>query len=308
MGGIAIMANNLTIEKSLPRKYVQFPLFLMHDILENKVESINKILDYGIHRFAMGIDYNLKDVARQICYHNYRGDLSEDISEELSNYNLEYFGTDDDYNGFSDKTFNPEDEIIEILELFKLNLSLKTICIEFHIINQAFKLLNITGNADNIASSAKDIEHQISPKEVMPMVGVHILFNFRDNVKKEFEIVQLMAYISIQSILGVKSSAKTNKYFIINRMFGELNNDELKNKYTKRYHWELLLFILQKNWAVNIYSNRTRGIWVSIGSKFPLKQLIEHAEKIKDKNSVKNFNAWKQQLIRTTIVEAKQHQ
>ena len=87
-------------------------------------------------------------------------------------------------------------------------------------------------------------------------------------------------------------------------MFGENSANEARDKYEKRYHWEKLLFKLQSNWNLNIYSNRTRGVWVSIGKKYPLSKLVEHAESVKAKNSIKNFKKWKQQIIDTTMEAA----
>ena len=84
-------------------------------------------------------------------------------------------------------------------------------------------------------------------------------------------------------------------------MFVENSANETRDKYEKRYHWEKLLVQLQLKWKVNIYSNRTHGIWVSIGKKYPLPKLVEHAENVNAKNSIKNFKKWKQQIIDTAI-------
>jgi hypothetical protein len=295
------MDDDLINEKSLPRKYIQFPLFLLHDIVNNKDESITNILRYGIYHFAMAIETNLVDVAKQICYNNYRRELNQEISNLLNKYQFEYFGLDEDYNGFSGENFNPEDEINELLNLFDSDHELKNNCIEFNNVNQALKLLNLKGDADAVISHAKFIKRQIKPKEIMPMIGIHLLFDYRDTNKSEFDIIQLKAYIAIQSILGVKLYAKTNKQFILQRMFGVNQNIELLNKYDKRHHWEKLMLQLQMNWNLNVYSNRTRGVWVSIGKKNSLLKLIEHAENIKAKNSIENFKKLKQEIINTTI-------
>ena len=295
------MEFDINRENTSPRRYVQFPLFLLHDILTDKNETINKILNYGIYHYAMAIEYDLNNVARQICYHNYRRSLDKDIIAQLNKYDFEFFGNDEEYNGFVGANFIPEDEMIELLELFESDPLLKATCIEYYRINQAFKLLNLTGDASTIKATVKGIKSQIKPRQVFPMIGTHLLFNYRDSDKSEYDIIQLMAYVSISSIIGVKPFAKTNKQFILKRMFGENSADDARDKYEKRYHWEKLIFKLQTNWKVNIYSNRTRGIWVSIGKKYPLPILIEHAEKVKAKNSIKNFKKWKQQIIDTAI-------
>lgn len=302
------MKHDINNEKTLPRRYIQFPLYLLHDILRNKSEAITNILRYGIYHYAMAIDYNLENVARQICFHHYRRNLDSDIIEQLNKHDFEYFGNDEDYNGFSGENFNPEDEINELLKMFENDSLLQSLCIEFYGIIKALELLNLNGNTYTIKTTAKRIKRQIKPKEVLPMIGIHLLFDYRDSEKNEFDIVQLLAFVSINSIIGLKSFAKTNKGFILKRMFGENINDEILSKYEKRHHWEKLLFQLQLNWNINVYSNRTRGIWVSIGKKYPLQKLIEHAENVKAKNSIENFKKWKQQVINTTIeTTIKQH-
>jgi hypothetical protein len=125
--------------------------------------------------------------------------------------------------------------------------------------------------------------------EVMPMIGIHILLHFRDNDKTENEIAQLLAYIGIRSILGQKKYMKTNKQHIIARMFGyssvkvlqDAESNELMKKYSTRYHYEKIIKSLAVEWNVCTYSNRTRGIFVSIAINFPLVKLIEIAEQKK---------------------------
>ena len=287
---------DLRNESEFPRKYLQFPLFLLKGMLIDKQNSINKIIKFGIYNYAQSIDYDLINVARQVIYKNYNEILPPEITNKLSWYELEYFGTDEDYKGFTDMgtTFQPIEEINEILSLFKKDNDFKNTCINHYCVWQALKFLGITGNSENILIEGRKIEKQIPKGEVMAMIGKHLLFDFRDNPRTEFEQAQLLAFIAINSIIGTKKYTKTNKKLIISRMFGfasytkmiEKELSEIQMKYLKRYHFDKLIQELELNWNVCTYSNKMRGIYISLKIKFPLSELIAVAERKKKSNRI----------------------
>jgi hypothetical protein len=261
---------------------------------------------------AKGIKYDLYNVARQITFEFYRGDLSPDIRRQLNKYDFEEFGKDEDYNGFSGANFEPESQIQELLIAFENNNKLKELCIEFHCIRQSLKTLSLNGNITGILQCAKVTEKAIPPKAIMPMIGKHILFHFRDNNKTEKELAQLLAYIAIRSIIGEKAYVKTNKLLIICRMFGYssikaiegIQVTELYKKYSNRYHIDNTLKALELDWNICIYSNRTRGLFISINNKFSLQKLVEVAEQKKRSNRLKAFNELKCSIISTALNKA----
>jgi hypothetical protein len=301
------MKSDLTDDAQLPRKYLQFPLFLIRNMFNDKEATINNIIKYGIYRMSKAIKYDLRNVARQILFEQYRGDLNHAIRKCLTRIDFQYVGKDDDYNGFSGDEFNPDLEIDELLEAFAYDAELKAHCIEFYSVRQALQVVSVTGNIEGILEIGKSIEKDIIAGQVMPMIGLHILFDFRDNDKTEKDIAQLLAYIAVRSVIGEKAYAKTNKDHIVCRMFGYasiketigLELAELHKKYLLRYHVEKVLKALEMDWNVCIYSNRTRGIYISISKKFPLQKLVEAAEKKKQAKREIEFEKLKQSIILT---------
>ena len=299
--------------EEFPRKYLQFPIFLLSDMFNDRVKTINNILLYGVYRMANAIEYDLHEVARQTIFEHYRGDLITAIKICFNKYNFEYIGHDQDYCGFRAPNgfFEPEDEINELLQLFNHDSDLKEYCIEFYCIRQSLLVLNMTSAnrgllIESILKTGKAIQKSIPPKEVLPMVGKHILFHFRDNEKKENEVAQLLAYIAVRSIIGEKNYIKTNKQHIVARMFGfgsvknikNIKSEDLFNKYSKRHHIDKLLLALQLDWNICIYSNRTRGLFLSLSKYFSLQKLIEIAEQKKKSKRVNDFLEMKRNLIK----------
>ena len=300
----------ITKESDYPRKYLQFPLFLLKGMFLDKQTSISKIFKFGIYNFSKSFNFELANVARQVIYRNYRDTLPREITDKLSwhVHELEYFGTDEDYRGFSNmgRSFEPDDEINEILKVFEMDKELKDICINHYCVWQALIFLGITGNSEIILSEGRKIEKQIPKGEVMAMIGNHLLFDFRDNPKTEFEQAQLLAFIAINSILGTKKYTKTNKMLIVSRMFGfasypkmtEKDLSEIQMKYLKRYHFDKLIQELELNWNICTYSNKMRGIYVSLKIKFPLPELIAIAEKKKPSNRIFELKKLKADILK----------
>jgi hypothetical protein len=296
----------------LPRKYIQFPIFLLKEMFENKTESINSILNYGVYKFSISIDYDLRNVARQVIYKLYNDLLGPNIKGHILDQNYEYIGKDEDYRGFSvftDIIFNPEDEIEELLLTFKESEGFKEYCIKNYCIWHALELLNLKGDSESILFYGEMIQNKCSTNEVLPMVGVHNLFEFRNHDKSNFEIAQFLAFIAIRSILGKKKFAKTNKNHILSRMFGystfgkvELNKlSKNQSIYLKRYHIDKVFLSLEMHWNICIYSNRTRGIYVSFKKEMPLGELARIAELKKQTSHKKEFLKLKQTKICTAL-------
>jgi hypothetical protein len=138
------------------------------------------------------------------------------------------------------------------------------------------------------------------------MIGKHLAFEFRDNPKTEFEQAQLLAYIAINSIIGTKKYTKTNRKHIVSRMFGyasfskmsEKELSEIQNKYLTRYHFDRVILHLELNWNICTYSNKMRGIYISMKNKFPLDELIALAEKRKQSNRITELKKMKLDILK----------
>ena len=267
-------------------KYVQFPLYLLRGLFDNKDQVLNDIFKYGIYKFSKTITNDPHNVAKQTMYGFYRGVLTDDLLNLMQDYvNSGKIDIDEDYNGFSGSEFNPETEINQLLELFIQDDNFKDKAIEYYQIKVAYDFLGITGNYDNCIKRGQKIESQIPDKEPMPMVSKTLLFQFRDHSKTEFDLMQFACYVGVRSILGKKKYSRTNKKMILCRAFGyssikHLPDElpELFKKYSKRYHIDRVINFLELNWNFMTYSNNMRGIYVAAADKMTLEELAIIAE------------------------------
>jgi len=212
-------------------------------------------------------------------YYRQTSDLPNDLHKHIQNYiDAGQIDLDYDYNGFNGNEFNPVQEIECILKLFNTDKDFKTKSIELYQIKIATSFLGFKPNYENTLKKGKKIDSAIFDKEVMPMVNKNLLFDFRDNNKTEFDLIQFASFIAIRSIIGTKHYCFTNKKMIIARMFGykSLKDlpeklpsiiEQLQCKYSKRHHFDKLVQSLEmNNWNVMFYSNHMRGYWVGIRS------------------------------------------
>ncbi|MFA6402781.1 MAG: hypothetical protein WCX31_14355 [Salinivirgaceae bacterium] len=279
--------------------YIQFPLYLLRNLFKDKNATINTILTYGIYRFSTTIKYDINEVARQLMYGYYRGDLTNDLRPTMEMYiNADKLPIDEDYNGFAGNTFDPEYSLTELHELFNDDPDFKNKAIEFYQIKQAYSFLKLTGDFNNCIKQGLKLEKSIPSGEPLPMINTKHLFAFRDNNKTEFDLMQFACYVGFRSIIGIKPYSKTNKQMILCRAFGyssikQLPKEppELYKKYSKRYHIDKIISFLELNWGVLTYSNNMRGIYVANVDKMTIEQLAIIAETKKQTrrlNEIKN--------------------
>jgi hypothetical protein len=153
----------------------------------------------------------------------------------------------------------------------------------------------------------------------MPMISKSLLFDFRDNEKKEIDLIQLVSYIAVKSILGVKSFVKTNKMHIVCRMFGyssvkhlpvkmPTNINSLFLKYSNRYHIDKVLMQLELNWNVITYSNKIRGMYIAMSNKTSIEQLALLAETRKHKNRIAEHKKKKKEATAKALEQLNKEQ
>lgn len=281
-------------------KYFQFPLFLMRGLFIDKEKALNDIISFGIYHYSKMV-YDIEDVAKQLMYGYYRSGLRNDLSVLTQEYiNDKKLELDEDYNGFSGSEFHAEYEVPQLLELFENDTDFKEKAIEFYQIKQAYDFLGLEWNPNKSLKAGKAIEKKIAVKEPFPNISKSLVFDFRDNEKSEFDLIQFAAYISIRSILGRKAYCKTNKKMIISRMFGYKSNKDLPaemdpaikdlfTKYSNRYHIDKVLMFLELNWNIITYSRNIRGLYVGNGNKVSIDNLALIAETKKKKGRIENL-------------------
>ena len=297
--------------------YVQFPIFLLRNFQENRQKVINEILDYGIFRYSQKFRYQAPAMAQQIIYDLYRKELPCGLANEIRKLKSKIIGKDNDYNGFIAGSFEPTDEIGELLNAFETRPTLKQMAIEHYQMHLALQSLNISGNREAIITRAKAIMERTPQGEPMAMVKTNFLFEFRDFDKTEFEVMQLLAYIAINSILGKRESTKTNNAHVLARMLGYSsikqvpeNKTKLEKtifeKYSHRYHIDKVLRELELNWKLLKYGNRTRGFYVSLGGKTNMDRLAIIAESRKKGERIAALKRQKSEARAKSVQHLKQ--
>jgi len=281
-------------------RYLQFPLFLLRDFISNKEKTINRIFDFGIFLYSTKFSYQVEEVAKQLIYDHYNKKLPIALQRKIESIGSEIIGLSRETAFTSDGTFQPFDEIQELLEVFDTDEQFLKNAIEYYQVHLAFQSLGITGNIETTIKGGKEILKMVQPAEPLPMVNKKLLFDFRDNEKSEFDLIQFLAFIAIKSILGKRTCVKTNKMHIICRMFGyssckhlpekmPSNVKELFSKYSHRYHIDRVIQSLELNWNVLTYSSNLRGMYVAMGDKINLENLVLIAETKKQKNRIENL-------------------
>jgi hypothetical protein len=293
-------------------RYVQFPLFLLNELIVDKFKAINLIIKYGIYRYSKKFSYQKSEVAKQLIYDNYRGIVSSELAMQIIELNSDIIGQSgyDCFNGKGELDADDEIQIIE--DAFNSNEDLYNNAIEHYQIHMAYQSLNLKGDKLQCLKVAKDIELNIKDNEPMPMVSVNLLLTFRDDDKSEYELIQFVGYIAINSILGKRITVKTNKAHIVCRMFGYSSVKhlpeklpksiaELYNRYTKRYHIDKLLTNLELNWKLRTYSNNIRGLYVASASKIDINQLALIVETNKQKSKIKLLQQTKKDATKKAL-------
>lgn len=300
-------------------RYLQFPLFLLRDMIERKEDTINKILSYGVYRYSTKFSYTVEDASKNLMYYFYRKkrELTSYLSQTLNTYiESEILDLDEDYNGFNDKEFEPTFEMEQLDKIYKTDTEFLNRVIEFYQMQLAFNSIGINGGIEFCLKSAKEIEKQIEPNEPQPMISKSLLFDFRDNPKSEFDLIQFLAYIAIKSILGKNPYAKVNKELVISRMFGyssikhlpdklKPGLNELRAKYLHRYHFDELKLKLVENWNVITYSNKMRGFYVAIKNKVSIDELALNAEAKKKKNRIEALKRQQKEATAKALAKLK---
>lgn len=293
-------------------RYFQFPLFLLRDLMTDKKSTLNDIISYGLYSYSETIQTNIVDVITQLmyCYYRQSNDMPIDLHRTMQRYiDNEMLCLDEEYYGFDSIHFHPEKEIEQLTEIFKDDSDFRNEAIEFVKIRKSYSYLGVVGNFENCLIVGKKIQSKIPKGEPMPMISKNQLFEFRDNDKTEFELMQFAINIGIRSIIGESSYSKTNKQLILCRAFGyntikhlPESMPEVYRKYSNRYHIDRVLQRLEvDNWNLIFYGRHIRGIYIGIKNRVSLESLIKIAEKKKDKTRIEELKATKNAIVKKVL-------
>lgn len=304
--------------------YLQFPIYLLQEIHSDQHEAFDKMFDCGIYKRASHLPKEPKDIARQLIYDYYMEKLPISLYGIIEGYaEAGNIDLDPDYKGFTgiDGTFDPEDEIQQLIEIFTTDPDFYSEAFEhlkLHTIELAAKskgILNIRPEA--VLSNGLKIDSKGAGKPYS-MVTTTVIFDYYKNYKSEFDLMQFAAHAALVSIIGEKSYCKTNKEMILARMFGYASPNAvpdpvpyyiapLYKKYQTRYHMDKLLNKLKSDWYWLFYAYHTRGLHIAkyqstYDYETALKRLILIVETNKEKrrlNELKlNTNEIRKQVFK----------
>lgn len=299
--------------------YIQFPLCLLQETFRNVEEGLNLILDFGIVNYARKLPYSLEEAAKQVCYYYYRNRniLQQDILNKISKAERSgMFTPDEDYNGFTGDSFNPEENIDELMQLFSKDSKFKDDCIihyQIHLATSGNHLNIAIGSNDNTirrynkALKLKEIFESRYGADAMPMIKKGIIFDFRDN--KENDINLFRGLVSVKSLIGLKNFIATHKTVILMRMLGckskaslsdFLQNCDLASeaykKYSGRKRMDNLLYKLMERGFITMLSKKHENrIYLSTRYQTP----VEFAEAI---IKYRNERDIKKQLMQANLM------
>lgn len=286
-----------------PFHYIQFPLSLLGQVLKEPHKTLNKMLCYGLLRYAKGRKQKEDIVVKQLFYdyyHDSHKTSSRLLPGELFNMMCENDISYEEYNGFRDGKFEPDiDEIKSIKEIILHDKYLMSLAIEHfkkYNIKDALKILNYKVDVEYIIEIAENVNNK---DKVLVSANIDVLNNYLNQNNSEFELLQFMANSGIRSILGKKSHWKTNNKHILARMFGYKTHQLLIDagfdenpiyiKYSTRHHIKKLIDLLKLNWGFLFYSDNVRGHFVGMKNKISLFNLIKIVEENKTKNRIKRM-------------------
>jgi hypothetical protein len=275
-------------------EYLTFPISLLQGITgERREQVIQDIIDYGICSYAKLLPDPL---------------ITEVINDNILLLKQQPFNRL--YHMLS-KCCSLADlstlSVGDLLPIYQANKSLREYGIELYNLRLAFKAFNYRDDAEDLSFCVKEIYKRLEANEPVATVKLNMIIEFRDNDKSESEVMQLLMYLAIRSILGKKRYCKTNFGLIIARAFGyrdcksvnpNIKASRLFKKYSNRYHYDQVLARLELSWYVVTFSRGVRGLYVGMQSKITLTELISVAAEAKASNKVKALKKEKERAYR----------
>lgn len=299
-------------EKIKEYGYLQFPLCLIKETYKDIENGLNLMISYGIVNYALKLDYDMTDVAKQLLYYyaRKRNVLQSALVKRLSRLAEEELYFEDRNPGFDAKgNFDPDTDlqIKPLLKLFESDPELMRGAIlnyQLHLATSDNHLGITIGTNDstlkryNQATKIKqDFEFKYGP-DAMPCCKKSMLFDFRDKHQKDIDTFR--AYIGIISLIGQRNFISTTKPVILSRMIGakckeaytHFSDDPIikktVDKYKTRYWMDKLLFTLaQRKFIMYLTEKHKRLVYVS--KYMEPKELADHIKERRDMRDLKQL-------------------
>jgi hypothetical protein len=264
--------------------YFNYPLSLMQYIKnDTDKEGLLKIIAFAVMNFSEKVGYRKNSVASQIIYLYYRKDYF--LSKKLNNYLSEMFDDgrlieDEDYHGFANDTFLPEQEIEGILSEFESNNDFYSQCVIVYQEHQAMSLLNlnpvlisdIRNQYQKITKFIESFEKK-NGRDAWTSVSNDLIFKVY-NGELSMDYFRLVS--AGKSVLNKKNFNLSYKSVLLCRMFGckkmqiltdlFAENPDLQLKHaflSRRRQWEKLIDSAMNQGFISYYSTG-RQFFVSV--------------------------------------------
>ena len=196
--------------------------------------GVDIVLRYGLYHSAMlqKVDSELITPLRQLlyCYYRDKNALTQYLIDKLDDLVKEgILCIDEDYHGFYDKEFFPEEEINALYTICEENKDIKEKIYEWYKLYQFCNLCNLALRGGSIEKTISVVSRYGEYEgEPYARIGLRFLIDIASKCRTEKDRMEVAMLLSICSIVGKKNFAATTKEHIILRMFGAKNRVELE--------------------------------------------------------------------------------
>ena len=209
----------------------------MITVLYNSPNAYNEVLSYGLYHSAQKQKENFDGALKQVIYNWYKHKdrLTLSLRERLQSMIDEgVWGEDEDYQGFvgcNNDTFNPEYEMSDLQEYCKEDIDFREEIIVWYNLKQFLEAAGFGAEKlgvaiTNVIKDAK--KYDDFDGQPYAMVSPNLLLDYMNKHPKEKDRVRLAMVLAIQSIIGDKKVAATNKNLIVARMMGCKSSRDLE--------------------------------------------------------------------------------
>ena len=162
----------------------------------------------------------------------------------------------------------------------------------------------------NIRRTLQNGESMMNDSKIRgPMSGINksVFWDYYNNYKTEFEIVLLLAYLSVKSIIGPDAYKRITNDFMFCRMAGYNSQKEMEGlpeelqRYKTRKYIGKIKKGLKENFGLKVYGRYTHGFYVTF--KLTFEQLVREIETNRKRNKDNDLKKREKEIINKVLNE-----
>lgn len=177
-------------------------------------------------------------------------------------------------------------------------------------IKDAANYYNISlGNVSRSKSNGSQLYDSIDFHAPKAGLNLSIFWDYHNNTKSEFDVVCLVAFLALKSIVQNKPYCKVDNKFWLARMDGKASSCCLTElslpvaKYANEYQTKKIKKALRE-WGLVTYSRYTRGFYISF--QLTLEELVFQAEKKRKSNNDKAHKERERQAVEQALLRLRE--